>query len=95
MTGGQPRGIVVKSVCSALVAWGSQVWIPGKDLALLVKPRCGGIPHKTEKIGTDLSSVTIFLKQKEEDWQQMLAQGQSSSQKIYINDNKQLEIKCF
>ena len=29
----------------------------------------------------DVSSVTIFLKQKEEDWQQMLAQGHSSSLK--------------
>ena len=28
---------------------------------------------------TDVSSVTIFPKQKEEDWQQTLAQGQSSS----------------
>ena len=31
------------------------------------------------KIGTDVSSMAIFVKQKEEDWQQMLAQGQSSS----------------
>ena len=31
------------------------------------------------KIGTDVSSVTIFLKQKEEDWQSMLAQSQFSS----------------
>ena len=29
----------------------------------------------------DVSSVTVFLRQKEEDWQQMLAQGQSSSTK--------------
>ena len=36
---------------------------------------------KKRKIGTDVSSGTIFLKQKEEDWQQMLAQGQSSSPK--------------
>ena len=27
----------------------------------------------------DVSSGTIFLKRKEEDWQQMLAQGQPSS----------------
>ena len=32
-------------------------------------------------MGTDHSSGTIFLKQKEEDWQQMLAQDQSPSQK--------------
>ena len=37
------------------------------------------IQKKKRKIGTDVSSVTIFLKQKEEDWHQMLAQGQSSS----------------
>ena len=29
----------------------------------------------------DISSVTSFLKQKEENWQQMLAQSQSSSPK--------------
>ena len=41
---------------------------------------CGCIPHaKQRKIGIDVSSATIFLKQKEKDWQQMLAQGQSSS----------------
>ena len=32
-----------------------------------------------EEEGIDVSSETIFLKQKEEDWQQMLAQGQCSS----------------
>lgn len=37
-------------------------------------------PHnKIEKIGTDVSLGTVFLKQKEENWQQML--GQSSSPK--------------
>ena len=29
-------------------------------------------------IGTDVSSGPIFLKQKQEDWQQMLTQGQAS-----------------
>ena len=29
---GWPCGVVVKFACSALVAWGSQVWIPGADL---------------------------------------------------------------
>ena len=29
---------------------------------------------KWRKIGTNVSSATIFLKQKEEDWQQTLAQ---------------------
>ena len=38
---------------------------------------CGGNPHiKWRKIGTDVSSGLIFLKQKkEENWEQMLAQG--------------------
>ena len=39
-------GVMVKFVLSAWVAWGSQVWIVGADLALLVRPRCGGVPHK-------------------------------------------------
>ena len=45
---------------------------------------------KQRKIGTDVSSVTVFLKQKEEDWQQMLAQGQSSS-----HTQKKPEVKFF
>ena len=69
-------GLVVKFRCSASVAQGSQVRIPLTDLAPLLKPCCGDIPHKEEE---DVSSVAIFLKQKEEDWQQMSAQDQSSS----------------
>ena len=46
---GQPSGAVVKFACSASAAQDSQVWIPGADLALLVKPHCGGVPHKIEK----------------------------------------------
>ena len=46
---GLPGGMVVKFTCSALVAWGSQVCIQGVDLALLVKPHCGSIPHKIEE----------------------------------------------
>ena len=35
-----------------------------------------GIPHiKWRKMGTDVSSGPVFLSKKEEDWQQMLAQG--------------------
>ena len=55
-------------------------------------PMCGPDTHSSShavaashigwrKIGTDVRSVTIFLKQKGEDWQQTLAQGQSSSPK--------------
>ena len=29
---GQPGGVMVKFMCSALVARGSRVWIPGADL---------------------------------------------------------------
>ena len=74
---------MVKFTCSASEAQASQVWIPGTDVAPLVKPCCGSIPHEIErKIGTDVGSATISLKQKkEEDWQQILAQGQSSSPK--------------
>ena len=56
---------MVKFTHSASAAWGSQVQIPGADLALLVKPCCGDVPHKIEKIGTDVSSAITFLKQKE------------------------------
>ena len=35
---GWPGGIVAKFVCSASVAWGSQVQILGMDLAPLIKP---------------------------------------------------------
>ena len=60
---------MVKFMHSTSVAWSSQVWIPGVDIAPLIRPHCGGIPHKIKKMGTDVSSDTIFLKQKEEDWQ--------------------------
>ena len=46
---GQLEGVVVKFVHSASVAQGSQVRIPDVDLALLIKPHSGGIPHKTEE----------------------------------------------
>ena len=46
----------------------------------LIKPSVAAAYLKERKTGTDVSSATIFLKQKEKDWQQMLAQGQSSSQ---------------
>ena len=52
---------MVKFTCSASVARGSQVQNLGVDLELLIKPCCGSIQHKIEKIGTGFSSVTIFL----------------------------------
>ena len=39
----QPGSVVVKFVCSASAAQGSQVWILGTDLVPLIKPCCGGI----------------------------------------------------
>ena len=66
---------------SASVARGSRAWL----CIPLVRLCCGGIPYtKWRKIATDVNSVTIYLKEKEEDWQQMLAQGQSSSTKKKI-----------
>ena len=78
---------MVKFMCSATAAWGLRVQIPAMDTAPLIRPRYGSVPHtKQRKIGIDVSSGTIFLRQKEEDGQQMLAQGQSSSHKkiMYI-----------
>ena len=40
--GGWPGGMVVKFAHCALAAQGSLVQIPRADLALLIKPRCGG-----------------------------------------------------
>ena len=41
---GWPGGTMVEIARSALVAWGSPVWIPGVDMALLVKLCCGRCP---------------------------------------------------
>ena len=46
---GPPGGVVVKFSHSVSLAQGSQVWILGADLAPLIKPCCGSIPHKTEE----------------------------------------------
>ena len=79
---GLPGGVMAKFTHSTSVAEGLQVRIPLVDLAPLSKPCCGGIPHtKQRMIGGNDSSATIFLKQKEEDWQLMLAHSQSSSPK--------------
>ena len=63
--------------------WGLWVWIQGADLHTTHQAMLWWHPtYKIEEDCTDVSSHPIFLTQKEEDWQQMLAQGQSSSQKI-------------
>ena len=68
-SGGWPGGIVVKFAHSASVAWGLWVWISGTDLAPLVSHAVAASHIKQRKIGTDVSLVTVFLKQKEKDWQ--------------------------
>ena len=76
---GPPGGIVVKF--STLLWWPAVQWFESQAWTHtpFIKPGCGSIPQTKQKIGTDVSSATIFLKQKEEDRQQMLAQGQSPS----------------
>ena len=56
-------GVVVKFTCFALAAQGSRVWILGRDLQTAHQAMLW--QHPTYKT--------------EEDWQQTLAQGQSSS----------------
>ena len=63
--GGQPGGVVVKFVCSTSAAQGSSISIPGTVLHTAHQAMLWWCP--TYKI--------------EEDWQQMLAQHQSSSPK--------------
>ena len=46
---GRPSGVVVKFADSASAAWDLQVQIRDVDLAPLVKPCCGSVPHKTEE----------------------------------------------
>ena len=77
---------MIKLMCSTSEALGSWVWIQAQSYTQLIKPCCGGIPHtKQRKIGTDVSSGTISLKHKEEDWQWMLAQCQPSSPKTPLS----------
>ena len=74
-----PGGLSVKF---SMLHFGSPSLVPGRGPTPLIYqwPCCGSDPHtKWRKMGTDVSSGIIFLKQKEEDWQQMLGQGQSSS----------------
>ena len=59
---------------------GSTSLDPGCGPTPLIKPCCGGVPHrKYRKTATDVSSGPLFPKQKEENWQQVLAHSQSSS----------------
>ena len=65
MPWGWSGGVVVKFVCSALVAWVRGVKSWAHTYAPLIKLYCGSIPHtKYRKMGTDVSTGTIFLKKK-------------------------------
>ena len=78
---GWPSGIVVKFACSASVAWGSQVQISGMDLHTtrhhaVAASHIQNRGRLAQMLAQGQSSIS--LKQKEEDWQQMSVQGQSS-----------------
>ena len=76
MSWGQPCGAAVKFVCSTLAAWGLLVQILGVDMAPLGRLCCGRRPtYKVEEHGHRCELRASLLQQKEEDWQQMLAQG--------------------
>ena len=62
---GPVGGIALNFTCSTSMAWGSPLWIPGTDLARLIKPCCSLINKvKYRKMGTDVSSRPIFLSKK-------------------------------
>ena len=73
---GQAGGAVVMFLRSASVARGSPVWIQGAYVAPLGTPCRGRRPTcKVEEDGHTYELRASLSQQKEEDWQQMLAQG--------------------
>ena len=73
---GPPGDAEVKCARPALAARGSPVQIPGVDMALLGQPCCGRRPtDKVEEDGHGCGLRASLPQQKEEHWQQMLAQG--------------------
>ena len=83
MSRGRPGGRVVKLVSSASAAQGSPAQILGTDMAPLIRPCWGGLPHATTrrtynwKIQLCTGGIWGEKSEKKIDWQQMLAQGQS------------------
>ena len=67
---GRPGGTAVKCAHSALAAQGSSVRILGAPLGT---PCCGRRPtyKKQREMGMDVSSGSVFLREKKEDWQQL------------------------
>ena len=82
---GPTRQVEVTFACSAWVAQGSRVWILGMDLHTAYHVAvAGSLIAELEGLITRIFDYVLGLrgeKKKEEDWQQMLAQGQSSSPK--------------
>ena len=73
--------------------FGSWVW----TYTPLIKLYCGSISHRRTRMTYNydiwLCAGALGRKEKKEDWQQMLAQGQHSSQKI--KNKKNLRFTCF
>ena len=73
---GGPSGTAVKFTHSASVLWGSLSQIPGADLRTACQARLDRHPtYKAEEDGHGWSLRASLPQQKEENWQQMLAQG--------------------
>ena len=100
---GLPGGVVVKFARSASGAWGSQVRIPGVDLAPLIRPHCGSIPHKIEEDWHRRQLSDNLPQVNRGNWEQVLALLQANlthkkeeKRKLklldYIKQNK-LEVK--
>ena len=66
---------MAQQLSSHVLLWRPGVQIPGADMALLGKPRCGRCPtYKVEEDGHGCWLRASLPQQKEEDWQE-LAQG--------------------
>ena len=82
---GQPHGQVANFAHSALAALGSPVQVLSGDLHMAHQACCASISQRrtrmTYNYDIQLYTGALGIKKKEEDWLQMLAQGQSSSTK--------------